>query len=106
MLIIIGAIMLQYVTILQWGKCLGAKCPWGILSWGILSVGQNVLGAKCLLAVKYVVIMFLNQQTLKEKNLDEDTLLLFRTTFNAKGHFNLVCCAEQSLESEAPINDI
>ena len=36
-----------------------------------------------------------------EKNLDEDTLLLFRTAFNAKGHFNLVCCAEQSLESEA-----
>ena len=45
MLIIIGAIMLQYVTILQWGKCLGAQCPWGILSWGILS-----FGAKCLLA--------------------------------------------------------
>ena len=37
--------MLHYVTILQWGKCLGAKCLWGILSWGILS-----FGAKCLLA--------------------------------------------------------
>ena len=63
------------------------------------------MSANIVMVVKYVVSMFLNQQTLKEKNLDEDTLLLFRTTFNAKGHFNLVCCAEQSLESEAPIND-
>ena len=64
------------------------------------------MSANIVMVVKYVVSMFLNQQTLKDKNLDEDTLLLFRTTFNAKGHFNLVCCAEQSLESEAQRNNV
>ena len=35
-------------------KCLGAKCPWGILSRGILS-----FGAKCLLAVcQWVINVF------------------------------------------------